>query len=141
MEMYGIILSIPAAFLCGSIYAILIGKIIKKWNKSIVSLQWMSVVILALVLFEVVGVTVIGTLKLREIIGVAYYQIHILLFFSTLPSVVNIMKIQKQIPFLSRWYIIGIACALIGFGIVILQYGVSEALYGINGNEGPYSGP
>jgi hypothetical protein len=141
MEMYGIIFSVPMAFACGAIYSIVIGKIILKWNTLTQPLRVLSVVILALLVLEFIGVSTVGTLKLREIIGAAYYPIHSILFFLTLPSLVNIMKIQRRTPFLSKWYVIGFACAVIGLGIVLLQYGVSEALYGVNGNDGPYSGP
>jgi hypothetical protein len=33
----------------------------------------------------------------------------------------------------------GLACTLFAFSLVLLQYGVSEALYGIDGTQGPYS--
>jgi hypothetical protein len=141
MEMYGIIFSVPMAFICGIIYAVIIGKVIAKWNELMTPLLWISGVLFALLLLEIISVIVIGTLKLRAIIGPEYYPIHSLLFFLTLPSLVNIMKIQKSIPLLSKWYFIGTACAIIGLVIVILQYGVSEALYGITGTNGPYNGP
>ena len=47
--------------------------------------------------------------------------------------------IQRRISFLSKWYIIGITCAFLGLCVTLLQYVVSEALFGIDGMGGPYA--
>lgn len=130
--MFGIIFSVPMSFACGAIYSNIVGKIILKWNNLTQLLRALSGIILALSVLEVIGVSTVGALKLREVIGIAYYPIHSILFFLTLPSLVNILKIQRRTPFLSKWYFIGFACAIIGLGIVLLQYDVSEALFGVN---------
>jgi hypothetical protein len=141
MEIFGIVLSFPASFIFATIYAFVVGKIVTKWKMVSAPLLWISAVVLSLVLLEIIGVITVGILKLCETLGPIYYPTHSLLFFGTLPSTVNIMRIQRKIPILSRWYLIGGVCAMIGLGIVVLQYGVSEALYGVNGTEGPYSQP
>ena len=38
----------------------------------------------------------------------------------------------------SRWYLAGAICTAFAFCLVLLQYGVSEAVYGIGGMNGPY---
>lgn len=139
MEIVGIILSIPMAFITSSIYSILIKKIINKWKPLAKPVFWISALILSLVCLEFLGVIIMGTLTLRQELGQLYYPIHSCLFILTLPSLVNIMVIQKRIHFLSKWYTIGVICALFGLSVVILQYSVSETLYGIDGTSGPYS--
>jgi hypothetical protein len=51
----------------------------------------------------------------------------------------NVLLLGKPKPLLARWYVAGLACTLFAFSLVLLQYGVSEALYGIDGTQGPYS--
>jgi hypothetical protein len=40
---------------------------------------------------------------------------------------------------LGRWYVAGLLCTLLAVFLVFLQIGVSEALYGVEGQTGPYS--
>jgi len=84
-------------------------------------------------------VVTVGPLTLRAVIGSAYYPIHVLFFFLSVPSLANIMQIQKTVPFVRKWYVTALACAIFALCVVLLQYEVSEVLYGVNGTEGPYS--
>jgi hypothetical protein len=141
MELFGIMFSVPVSFVATSIYAVIIKRITTKRTYLIVPLFWISGVILTLIILEFVGVLTVGAIRLREIIGVQYYPLHISVFFLFWPSLANIMGMQRRIGFLSKWYMIGIACAFLGLCVTLLQYGVSEALYGIDGTGGPYGKP
>jgi hypothetical protein len=141
MELFAIMLSFPMSFLCSTIYAVIINRITKRWTILFTPLFWISFLILILLLVEVTAVIFIGALGLREAIGPPYFPIHLFLFFLALPSAVNIMKLQRIAPLFAKWYAIGSVCAFLGLGIVLLQYAVSEALYGIDGMGGPYGPP
>lgn len=133
MESLGIILSIPAAFIASIVYALLINKVTTKLTFLIQPLLWVSGIILILGVMDFSYIASAGTVSLRDAIGELYYPIHIVLFFLTLPALTNIMRLQNKFGFLTRWYSIGVVCAVIGLCIVLQQYIVSEALFGIDG--------
>jgi hypothetical protein len=141
MELFGILFSIPLIFVTSIIYAFIIRKVTEKFGFLTKPLLWVSAVLLATVLLEFVGVATVGSIKLRESIGPSFHSIHIALFSLAVPALVNIMRLQKRYPLLSRWYIIGFFCALCGLCIVLLQYVVSETLFGIDEMGGPYGKP
>jgi hypothetical protein len=141
MEIFGIILSIPAAFIASIIYAFIIRKATIKLPFLILPLLWVSVFVLIIGLLEFCGIASFGALKLSEAIGTLYYPIHIVLFFLTLPALATIMRLQNRFGILSKWYAIGSLCAVIGLCIVLQQYVVSEALFGIDGTGGIYKNP
>lgn len=141
MELFGIMLSVPMSFVASSIYSVIIKKLTMKWKFLANPILWISALILSLIILEFLGVVTFGTIKLRETIGQSYYPIHTFLFFFALPSLVNVMRLQRKINFLSKWYVIGIACALFGLCVVLMQYSVSESLYGVDGTGVPYGQP
>ena len=139
MELFGILLSIPATFVASAIYSIILKWFLSRCFWIFKVFFWPSLIILALLFLEFMGVVSVGPLTLRAIIGPAFYPIHFLLFLFSIPCLANLIQIQKAAPFVSRWYIAALACSVFGLCVVLLQYGVSEALYGINGTDGPYS--
>ncbi len=141
MELFGIMFSVPVSFVVSSIYALIIKKITTKWTIVVVPIFWISGTILALLILEFFAVLTLGAIKLRETIGTLYYPLHIFLFFLFWPSLANLMGMQRRIAFLSKWYIIGITCAFLGLCVTLLQYLVSEALFGVDGMGGPYGKP
>ncbi len=71
--------------------------------------------------------------------GPAFYLVHSLGFFLAIPALVNTVMLPRQ-P--RNWLVWGMAAVLAGclaFPITLTQYAVSEALYGIDGYDGPYS--
>jgi hypothetical protein len=141
MELFGIMFSVPVSFVVSSIYALIIKKITTKWTVLVVPIFWISGTILALLILEFFAVLTLGAIKIRETIGTLYYPLHIFLFFLFWPSLANLMGMQRRIAFLSKWYIIGITCAFLGLCVTLLQYVVSEALFGVDGMGGPYGKP
>lgn len=131
--LYVILVAMPISFVAGSVYCVIIKRLTIKWKFLINPILLISALILSLVLLDFLGVAIFGVIKLQEITGQSYLPIHAFLPSLALPSLVNVMSLQKKINFLSMWYVIGIACALFGLGFVLLGYYISESLYGING--------
>ena len=132
MELYGIALSVPMSFVASIIYSLIVGKITSLWIFLSRPLIWISSLVLVLGVLEVVAVLTLGVVDLQDIVGTQYYRLHLTLFFLVSPSIVNIMKIQQAIPLFRKWYVIGTACSILTLCIVLLQYHVSESLFGIN---------
>ncbi len=136
MELFGIIFSVPVIFISSIIYSFIIKKVTDKYGLLRKPLLLISALIFVLVFLEFIGVITFGVIKFHEYIGAYFYSIHTVFFFLAVPALVNIMQLQKKYPFLSVWHIIGVFCAIYGLGVVLLQYTVSEALFGIDGIGG-----
>lgn len=143
MELYAIMFSIPVAFVTSMAYCALLPAIVRKFEWLRRFLCASSFFILGLFLFEVVFLLSLGAVRSRAVIGPAFYVIHVFLFFLGTPALASVLVLRKPHSIIGRifrkWYVAGTVCAIFGFLLVLLQYEVSESLYGINGNDGPYS--
>jgi hypothetical protein len=52
------------------------------------------------------------------------------------PALANVLVLR---PIACKWYVAGLVCTIFAVFLVLLEYDVSEALYGINGTNGPFS--
>lgn len=131
MEILGIALSVPVPFVASIVYGIIIGKVIRLWQFLSTPLLMFSLLVLSLLTFELIGVLTLGVVRVQEIVGDQYYAIHLGLFFLAVPSMANLLTIQRSVPNLSKWYVIGPVCSILALCSVLLQYDVSETLFGI----------
>ena len=136
MEIFGILLSIPAAFVISMLYCIFVAKVISRFAPLIPWIRITSQITLGLLLAEVIFLASIGSVRSRALFGPGFYVVHLALFFLCAPALANLLVLRHR----ERWYFVPFACAGLALFLVLLQYGVSESLYGINGDDGPYSG-
>ena len=139
MELFGIVLSIPVAFVASMVYCLLLAKVVSRFDLLSHSLRLASYGVLSLFALEIVLLLTLGAVRSRGLIGPAFYVTHLVLFFLCTPALANVFVLRPARGVLSRWYIAGALCTIFAFCLVLLQYGVSESLYGINGDDGPYS--
>jgi hypothetical protein len=131
MEIYGIVLTFPAAFAIVAIYSFVLKRIISRWRLVSNLFLMFSLFVIVLLVLESIGILIFGPLNLRTHFGSYFYAGHEILFFLSVPALANTMLLQKTFPFISRWYITALACAFFAVAVVILQYYVSESLFGI----------
>jgi hypothetical protein len=139
MELLGIVLSIPVAFVASMLYCLLVAKVVSKAAPLIRCLRIASFAVLGLFAVEILLLVTIGAVRARGIIGPGFYVAHLVFFFLCPPALANVLVLRPQHGILSRWWVAGALCTVLAFCLVLLQYGVSEALYGIDGDNGPYS--
>jgi hypothetical protein len=139
VELFGIIFSIPVAFVVSMMYCAILAHMIRRFEGLRRWLHAASVVVLAGFLGEVVLLTTLGAVRSRGVIGPAFYVAHVVFFFLGTPALANVLLLRKGAPVIRRWYLAGVLCTAFAFCLVLLQYGVTEALYGIDGTDGPYS--
>jgi hypothetical protein len=141
MENFGIILSVPGAFIASILYSAILGKVTHKLPNLIRPLRVGSSAVLVAAVIETIATTIIGPTRLQEMTGNVYYPFHVVIFFLTLPALSGIMRLQNKYEKLTKWYSIGCFCAVVGLLIVLQQYVVSEAIFGVDGVGGPYGKP
>jgi hypothetical protein len=138
MELFGIILSIPVAFVASVVYCLLLAKIIIRVDPLRRLLWVVSVGVLSLFAVEILLLVTIGAIHSRESIGPVFYPAHLAVFCMGTPALANVLILRNPRSTF-RWYWAVPACTIFAFALVLLQYGVSEALYGVEGTNGPFS--
>jgi hypothetical protein len=139
MELFGLMFSLPASFIATVVYAHILNLTVKR--SPLVSRLFViaSCVVLSLLVLEFIGVATAGPLHLRRTIGPHFYTLHVVLFFLGVPALANLMQLQKRVLLITKWAITGCVCACLGFSVFLLQFVVSESLYGHDGMSGPYN--
>ena len=139
MELFGILFSIPVAFVMSMVYCAISVHAIRHVERL---RRWLYVVSIGLLvgfISEVVLLATLGAIGSRAFVGPAFYVAHSVFFFLGTPALANVLLLRKRGPVVRGWYLAGALCTLFAFCLILLQYGVSEALYGIDGTNGPYS--
>jgi hypothetical protein len=138
MELVAIVLSIPVAFVACLVYCFLIAKYVVHTETLRRAMCAVSAVVLAAIAIEITLLATLGAVASRAAIGPAFYVAHVIGFFLGTPALANMLVLGKHGKIL-RWYWAIPICTLFAFGSVLLQYGVSEALYGVDDMDGPFS--
>ena len=94
---------------------------------------------LGLFAVEILLLVTIGAVRARGLIGPGFYVAHLAFFFLCPPALANVLVLRPKLGIFTTWWVAGALCTVLAFFLVLLQYGVSEALYGIDGDDGPYS--
>jgi hypothetical protein len=135
MEIFGILLSIPAAFVISMIYCLFVAKVVMRSSRLISWARIACLAVLLLLIGEVILVASIGAVRSRAVLGPTFFVVHLILFFVCTPALSNLLVFRHR----ERWYFVPFASTVLAFFLVLFQYSVSESLYGINGDDGPYS--
>jgi hypothetical protein len=130
MELFGIVCSVPAAFVATAAYSQLV-KWLLRWELLREPVVWASLVVLSGLMAEWVLLVVFGAVRIQALSGGAFYPIHLALFVAAVPAVANLMIIKGTGTVIGSWFVVALLCALFTLPVVLTQYGVSEALYGI----------
>jgi hypothetical protein len=138
MEMLGIVLSIPVAFVASMLYSFFLSRVVLKYERLSRWLRFTSCFFLGLFACELGLLVTLGSVRSRGLLGPGFYVAHLAFFFMGPPALANLLVLRPRPGFLTNWYVAGVFCTLFAFFLVLLQYSVSESLYGIDGENGPY---
>ena len=139
MEVFAILLSVPAAFVASVVYCFLLAKIVVRFDTVSRWMWWASAVVLIGFAVEVLLLVTLGAVRVRTIIGPVFYLAHLLVFVLGTPALANVLILRSRPVLRSRWYWAIPCCTVFALVLVLLQYSVSESLYGIDGVDGPFS--
>jgi hypothetical protein len=96
--------------------------------------RWLRVtscLVLASFAGELALLVSLGSVRSRSLLGPGFYVAHVILFFLGPPALANLLVLRAQNGFFAKWYVAGALCTVFAFFLVLLQYTVSESLYGI----------
>jgi hypothetical protein len=132
MELVAISLSLPLAFLASLVYCYFLERVVARFGLLRQTMWIASAVVLLVFGVEIILLVTLGAVRSRALIGPVFYLMHVVLFFLGTPALANLLVLKRPAGFV-RWYWAVPICALFAFALVLLQYGVSEALYGVDG--------
>jgi hypothetical protein len=121
MELFGIALSIPGAFLLSMIYCFVLKKVISRFYQVNLSFRVGSYIVLALFGLEVVFLITWGAVRSRGIFGPGFYVVHLLCFFLGTPALANLLVLRRRGGSIAKWYLAPILCTAFAFSLVLLQ--------------------
>jgi len=131
VELFGIVLVVPAAFVASVIYSRVVRFVLNRWPLSGVAL-WGSVAVLAFLVVEWAALALVGPVQLQRATGGAFFPLHLAVFFLSTPALANVLVVKHRETWLGSWFAIGVICAALALVVVLTQYGISEALYGVD---------
>ena len=139
MELFGILLSIPVAFVASVVYCFLLATVLIRFDMLRRWMWWASLVVLIGFGVEILILATLGAVRARHIIGPVFYVAHLAVFLLGTPALANVLILRSRPARRFRWYWAIPLCTAFALVLVLLQYGVSEALFGIDGVDGPFS--
>ena len=137
MEMCAFVAAVPVAFVAAGIYAALARPFLRRPLLGRIAL-WASVAVLVGLMAEWVALGAVGAVRLRAVVGPAFYAAHQAIFLLTIPSLANLLILKGGKTPLGSWFVVALLCSAVALPICLTQYGVIEALYGVDGAGGPY---
>jgi uncharacterized membrane protein YvlD (DUF360 family) len=138
VELVAIVLSGPAAFVASAVYCGLLTRFVRPIDQVRRLFMGVSLVVLGLFAVELVLLTTLGTVRSRVVIGPGFYLVHLLIFFLGTPGLANVLVLGRRAV---RRNAAAVLCAVFAVVLTLTQYGVFEALYGVDGDTGPFSPP
>src|SRR4051812_31619016 len=133
MELFGIMLSIPVAFVASVVYAAILKRVALP-KALTTAMAAVSILVLVGLAAEWVALATVGAVACRAAIGPPFYLAHLAIFLLAIPALVNLLVLKAPDSAWSSWVAVGFFGSMLALPVVITQYGVSEALYGIDGN-------
>jgi len=93
-----------------------------------------------MIALEISLLAIFGAVRLYGATGGLYFDVHLLLFSLGTPALANVIILRSKADKASSdWLAAPIPCAVLAFCLVLLQYDVSERLFGVDNEGGPYS--
>ncbi len=139
MEFFGILFSLPLAFVLSAVYCAFISRFVREFERARKLFYSCSIVLLTFFGIELALLCGFGAVRSRAVLGPAFSVAHIAFFFLGTPALCNVLVLARRQPVVANLYVAAAICAFFAMFLVIVQYGVAEALYGANGKDGPYS--
>ncbi len=139
MELFGIAFSVPGAFVASAVYRRLLLLASTRWPRIKLVFMLASCLVLAAIIAEWIFLAVRGPVGTRVVMGPVYYFVHLVIFFLGVPALLNVLVLPDASTRRARFWFSVPLCTALALVLVVQQYAVSEALYGIEGTDGPFS--
>lgn len=118
MELFGLILSIPGAFLASVLYRYLLLIALSRWPRIAPVLNVASWFVLAVILVEWVLLLLRGAVETRMLVGPVFYPAHLITFVLGTPALINVLILPCPT---ARWFRTVPLATVLAFILVVQQ--------------------
>jgi len=140
MEAFGIAIVILGGLLAAPVFCFLLVKLVAPYSRLSRFAFYAAVVALGIFSVELLFVSVRSAVAARQLVGPLFFPIHTLLTLGSAPALACALLLGRKN--IARWWLaIAAVCWLVGVFSIFYQYGVGEALYGVDFQGGSYSAP
>lgn len=137
MEALGMVLGILGGLIAAPIFCFMLVRLIAPHPGIARFAFYLAVASLGLFAVDLLLVGMRGAVGARELVGAGFFPLHALLTLGSAPALACALLLGR--PSLARWWpAVAATCWVVGVFSIFYQYGVAEALYGIDGQGGPY---
>jgi hypothetical protein len=98
-----------------------------------------SWIVLAGIFIEWALLLLRGAVETRVLVGPVFYPAHLIVFVLGTPALINVLVLPSPYSRRARWFRTVPVATVLAFILVVQQYSVFEALYGIDGEGGRFS--
>ena len=141
MEGFAILLTGPVVAVISGGYCYLLNRFGRRYETARRLALIGSLVVLGTLALELVLLASLGAVRSRGLFGPAFTIGHESLFPLGVPALGAALVLRENPGTVGLWYVAASICAVFAVGLVIMQYGVTDALFGVDGVGGPYPGP
>jgi hypothetical protein len=132
MELFGLALSPAVALVASMLYCFFLDRVVVRFERPRRWLLFTSYVVLSFFAVELVMLEGLGAVRSSAILGRSFfYFVHLTLFFLVVPSLANFLLLNQRRRLAVGWYAAAFLCAVFAFFLALIQYSVSQSLYGI----------
>jgi hypothetical protein len=140
VEVVGIALALVSGLVAAPIFCLALVKVIRRYPALAAFAFWVAAPMFGLFSIEVALVLFMGILSTRALIGPPFFLVHVVLTLGAAPTLACLLLLGRR-SIQGWWPLVAALCWFVGAGAVFYQYAVAEALYGIDGQGGPYQWP
>ncbi|MCE9583723.1 MAG: hypothetical protein K8T20_14665 [Planctomycetes bacterium] len=131
MELYGILLAGPAAFIAAIVYCTFLDWFLADRPRASKAFFRVSLIVLGLIGAEVAVLAAVGAVRVRGTLGPGFEAVHLVLVILGTPALANALALRLTPGVVARWFVVAPLCAIFAVALILMQFHVHESLYGI----------
>jgi hypothetical protein len=131
VESLGIALYLLAGLFAAPIFCFALVRLVRPTLRLARLAYFVAIALLALLAVELTLVSVRGVVGARQLVGPAFFLFHVLVTFTAAPALAGALLLGRR-GFAKWWPAVAALCWVVAAVAIFYQYGVAEALYGID---------
>ena len=140
MELFGIAFAAIAGLALAPAYCLML-LLVWRFRLPRIVARRCAYAVLALALLDVILVSWLGAIRVREVVGAPYFLVHLFAVVCAAPALAVALVLNESKPRFLHAIGAAVASYIVGLGAIFFQIAVAEALFGIDGLNGPYKYP
>lgn len=138
METLGIGLWILGGLVAAPLFCFALVRMIRPHRFLSRTLFILAIIGLCLFVVDLLLILILGAIRSRELVGPAFFPVHAFVTLLSAAFLASTLLLGER-NLAGHWLLVAVVSWMLGVFAIFYQYGVAEALYGVDGVGGPYS--